>query len=200
MNFFAGYGLGWNVMDYRGHKLLWHSGNADGMPSYMAILPDDRIAVLVMYNSWVAPTLHGDLAARILDHYLGLPTRDYAAETLAAAARAAAPAPAAPPTALPPLDPAAYAGTYGSDLYGPIFVNRTASGLVLKMGERGDEADLLPLSRDRFILRWRDRVLGDNGYDTRIAFALDPQGRVTRLTMRVGRDDIEATRTEAPAA
>src|SRR6185436_11936969 len=32
VNFFAAYGLGWQVMDHRGHPMLWHSGNADGMP------------------------------------------------------------------------------------------------------------------------------------------------------------------------
>ena len=31
-------------MDYRGHKLLWHSGNADGMPCFMALLPEERSA------------------------------------------------------------------------------------------------------------------------------------------------------------
>ena len=64
VQFFAGYGLGWNVMDYRGHKLLWHSGNADGMPSYMALLPERRIGVVIMLNSWIAPFLHGDITSK----------------------------------------------------------------------------------------------------------------------------------------
>jgi CubicO group peptidase (beta-lactamase class C family) len=29
---FATYGFGWNIMDYRGEQMFWHSGNADGMP------------------------------------------------------------------------------------------------------------------------------------------------------------------------
>ena len=199
VQFFAGYGLGWNVMDYRGHKLLWHSGNADGMPSYMALLPERRIGVVVMLNSWKAPFLHGDIASRILDHYLGLPTRDYAAETLAltraAEARAAA-ARTEPPAGLPPMDLAAYAGDYRSDLFGPISVRREAQGLVLKMGE-GEEADLRPLNRDSFALRWRDRVIGEDN-DTNIVFALDDQGRVVRLSMQVRRDLIEASRVAGP--
>jgi hypothetical protein len=45
-----------------------------------------------MLNSWIAPFLHGDVASRIFDHYLGPPTRDYAAETLAALHRPDPPA------------------------------------------------------------------------------------------------------------
>lgn len=203
VRFFAGYGLGWNVMDYRGHKLIWHSGNADGMPSYMAILPERRIGIVVMLNSWKAPYLHGDLASRIFDHYLGLPTRDYAAETLAlmrqAEARAAARQETGTPArlGLPPLELAAYAGDYRSDLFGPISVWAGSSGLLLKMGE-GEEADLAPLGRDAFAVRWRDRVIGEDN-DTRLAFALGPEGQVARLTMQVRRDFIEAARV-APEA
>ncbi|HEX8216184.1 MAG TPA: serine hydrolase, partial [Allosphingosinicella sp.] len=195
VRFFAGYGLGWNVMDYRGEPMIWHSGNANGMPSYMALLPGRGIGVVVMLNSWIAPFLHGDIASRILDHYLGLPTRDYAGETLARtrAAEARAAAAPAPPTlpASPPLDLASYAGRYLSELYGPISVRREASGLVLKLGD-GDEADLRPLARDVFDVRWRDRV--HSFRDTRLAFALDAQGRVASLAVRVGRDDVEARR------
>lgn len=196
---FAGYGLGWNVMDYRGHKLLWHSGNADGMPSYMALLPNERIGVVVMLNTWQAPYLHGEIAARILDHYLGLPTRDYSAELLArtraADARAAvAPKPAATARPTPPMDLAAYAGFYSDDLYGPILLRLEGAGLVLRMGEKGEAADLAPLDRDVFALRWRDRVIGEDN-DTRAVFGLDPDGGVTRLSMKVRRDEVEATKT-----
>ncbi|HYD13704.1 MAG TPA: serine hydrolase [Allosphingosinicella sp.] len=198
VRFFGGYGLGWNVMDYYGHKLLWHSGNNDGVMSYMALIPERRLGIVVLQNSWIAQNLRFDLASRILDHYLGLPTRDYAGETLRAARAAqarAAPAPAGPPPAvLPPLELGAYAGLYRSDLYGPVSVTRTARGLVLKLGE-GDEAVLTPLSRDTFAVRWRNRIWGEFG-DTRVTFALDDSGRPARLSMLVVRDRVEARRVE----
>jgi hypothetical protein len=197
VRFFAGYGLGWNVMDYRGEKLIWHSGNANGMPSYMALLPERRIGVVVMLNSWIAPFLHGDIASRILDHYLGAPERGYSAETLAATRAAEARAAAAPPPPSPPAGPplalASYAGNYASDLYGPIPVRLEAGALVLKLGD-GEEADLRPLARDVFAVRWRDRV--NEFRDTRAAFTLDAQGRVVHLTMTVGRDLVEAHRAD----
>jgi CubicO group peptidase (beta-lactamase class C family) len=33
VDYFAGYGFGWQVFDYKGRPMLWHSGNGDGMPS-----------------------------------------------------------------------------------------------------------------------------------------------------------------------
>src|SRR6185369_8600967 len=68
---FAAYGLGWQVWDYRGEPLIWHSGNAVGIPSYMALLPKQKLGVVVMINSWVAPLLHAAIANRIIDYYLG---------------------------------------------------------------------------------------------------------------------------------
>jgi CubicO group peptidase (beta-lactamase class C family) len=118
---FAAYGLGWNIMDYRGHKLLWHSGSADGMPVYTALLPADRIGVTVMVNTWGAPTLHGALASHIFDVLLGLDkTRDWSAEALAATKRGAArdaeeraaAEKARKAAARPSLPLAAYAGVY----------------------------------------------------------------------------------------
>jgi CubicO group peptidase (beta-lactamase class C family) len=193
VKFFAAYGLGWQVMDFRGHRMLWHSGSADGMPVYMCILPDDRLGVLVMTNSWESGVLHGALAARILDTLLGNPLQDTAAEVIAAQRRASAPAPepqriaGAKPSR--PLD--AYAGTYTDPLYGDMVVTHDGGRLALQFGG-GEKADLEPWHYDVFRVRWQDRV---NGWtDTFAQFALDAEGKPRRLDMRVGRDDVEAVR------
>jgi hypothetical protein len=36
----------------------------------MAILPDQRIGVVVLVNSWIAPTLHGAIVSRVFDMLL----------------------------------------------------------------------------------------------------------------------------------
>ena len=79
----VGYGMGWQVMDYRGHALLWHTGNGDGQIAFMALLPRDRLGVVVLVNTWSAPFVHAALVNRILDTYLGYPPRDWAGEALA---------------------------------------------------------------------------------------------------------------------
>ena len=123
----VGYGLGWQVMDYRGHPLLWHTGNGDGQIAYMALLPRERLGVVVLVNTWSAPLIHAALVNRILDTYLGHEARDWAGETLArvpatlraqdSAMRAVAEMKSDAP---PPLPLSAYAGRYDHPLFGPI--------------------------------------------------------------------------------
>jgi CubicO group peptidase (beta-lactamase class C family) len=204
VEFFAAYGLGWQVMDYRGHAMLWHSGNANGMPTYMATLPKEKIGVAVMINTWAAPFLHGALASRILDSLLGLPTRDYSGETLAAyqrgvkrdaderAAREASRVAGTKPSAA--LDQ--YQGIYVDPLYGNMIVAREDDHLVLRFG-RGEIADLTHWQYDTFAVRWRDPVDRED-YPTFAAFALDESGRPSRFEMQLNRDRIAAIRSAAP--
>ena len=200
VNFFAGYALGWQVMDFRGHKLIWHSGSQDGMPVFMALLPDDHIGVMVMVNTWAAPTLHGALASRILDRLLGVAEpRDWNAEALAGYKRAVAREsearaatekahiPNAPPSR--PLD--AYAGTYVDPLYGDMTIAMENGALTLQFA-RGQRADLSPWNYDTFRVRWRDRVYED--FDTFLAFSLDPRGKPHRFEMRLNYDTVVAAR------
>jgi CubicO group peptidase (beta-lactamase class C family) len=79
----VGYGLGWQIMDYRGHPILWHTGNGNGQIAYMVLLPRDRLGVVVLVNTWSAPLVHGALINRIVDTYLGYEPRDWAAEAFA---------------------------------------------------------------------------------------------------------------------
>jgi CubicO group peptidase (beta-lactamase class C family) len=200
VEFFAAYGLGWQVMDYRGHTMYWHSGNANGMPTYMAILPKEKIGVAVMINTWAAPVLHGALASRILDSLLGLPTRDYSAETLAAYQRAvkrdAEERAARETSRVAGTKPSAaleqYAGVYVDPLYGDMTVVREGDHLTLRFGV-GEIADLTHWQNDTFAVRWRDPVDRED-FPTFAAFALDENGRPSRFEMRLNRDRIVATR------
>ena len=75
--------VGFHVWDYRGRVMLWHSGRGNGQFAYMALLPKEKLGVVVLINSWRAPILHGALASRVLDHYLGLLPRDTVGDALA---------------------------------------------------------------------------------------------------------------------
>ncbi len=82
LRFAIGYGFGWQVWDYRGTPLLWHSGSGDGESAYLALLPEHRLGVVVLVNSWKpgGSAFNVAVASRILDYYLGAPARDYLAE------------------------------------------------------------------------------------------------------------------------
>ncbi len=189
VQFFAAYGLGWQVMDFRGRRMLWHSGNANGMPVYMALLPDEKIGVCVMVNSWNAPVLHGALASRIFDVLLGVKEpKDWAGTP-------EPPRPSNEPKRIAGTQPSrpldAYAGTYADDLYGDMTVALRDGKLTLQFGP-GLVADLEHWHYDVFRARWRDRTY--EYADTMVTFALDPEGTPRRLTMQVWRTEIDARR------
>jgi CubicO group peptidase (beta-lactamase class C family) len=197
---YAGYGLGWQTTAYHGRRMLWHSGSADGMPVYMAILPEDHIGVFVATNTWTAPTLHGALASRILDDLLGFPPRDWAGESLAGYKRGferdrqaqAEVEKARVPNTSPSRPLEAYAGTYADPLYGELTVRREGEALTLQFA-RGEMADLTHWQNDTFRVTWREPVYREN-FSTFAAFSIDPRGVVKRLEMRLNRDDVTALR------
>jgi len=199
VDFFAAYALGWQVMDFQGHPMLWHSGGADGMPSYMAILPREKIGVCVMVNTWGAPTLHGAIAARILDTLLGTKNpRDWSAEALQGHQRnvargmeeRAAEEKARIAGTKPSRPLENYAGTY-EELHGAMVIRHDHGKLTLQFAG-SDTAELQHWHYDTFRVRWTDRVY--EPYDTFATFALDSRGTPKAFEMRLNRDLIVAKR------
>lgn len=192
----VGYGLGWQVMDYRGHPMVWHSGNGDGQIAYMALLPRDRFGVVVVVNTWSAPLVHGALVSRILDTYLAYGSRDWAGEVLirvpqvvAAQDSAARAIEAMRSQAPPPFPLATYAGRYDQPLFGPIFIRAELSGLTLQMGE-GQVADLEFHGGDGFYVKWRDPHFREY-YGTHVSFEAAGDS-ILSLRTRINRDEFTA--------
>jgi len=203
-----GYGLGWNVMDYRGHQMIWHSGNGDGQPALLTIFPDDHLGIVVMLNTWVAGTLHGLLTNRIADTYLGFPSRDWSGEVLPRkgqirgdyAQGLSALQPSRNPNAPPTHDLAAYAGTYIDSLYGQQTVRLSEGHLTLQMGgPKGQICDLGQWNGDTFVTMWRDPLFREL-YPSLVTFSADPRGTIAQLTLHINRDHIVSSRVAAEKA
>jgi len=67
----AWYGLGWRVVDYQGHRLVWHAGAVQGFRAVIAMLPDHDFGMVLMWNA-ESPVPTG-LMPTLMDRYLGLP-------------------------------------------------------------------------------------------------------------------------------
>ncbi|HEX5870424.1 MAG TPA: serine hydrolase domain-containing protein, partial [Longimicrobium sp.] len=76
---FTAYGLGWFMQDYRGRKLTMHTGSIDGMTALVAMVPEEKLGLVVLINLDHAELRHA-LMYRIIDAYLGGPARDWSAE------------------------------------------------------------------------------------------------------------------------
>ena len=197
----VGYGMGWQIMDYRGHPMLWHTGGGDGQIAFMALLPRDRLGVVVLVNTWSAPLVHAALINRIFDAYLGYEPRDWAGEALArvpamvsaqdSAMRAMV---AMRTTVPPPLPLERYAGRYDQPLFGPVFIRKGSSGLTWQMGE-GQTADLEYHGDGAFFLRWRDLLYREN-FGTHAQFTVRGD-TVTSLTVRINRDEFTAIKARS---
>jgi beta-lactamase class C len=69
----AGYGLGWRVYDYSGHRVVFHGGAVQGYRGLMAMMPERDLGVVVLWNS--ESSLPSGLLPTILDRAIGLPAK-----------------------------------------------------------------------------------------------------------------------------
>ena len=126
---FNGYALGFGVRDYRGQKLVTHTGGLPGYLSRVAMLPDKKLGVVVLTNAESGAAFDA-IAWQVLDHYLGVPKFDWLgnyAKVVArfdsiTAAEDQATAAARDSTSHPSLPLARYAGTYRDSWYGDVSV------------------------------------------------------------------------------
>ena len=186
---YRGYALAFIVQEYRGHKLVTHTGSLPGYVSRVAMLPDQRLGVAVLTNQEAGAAFDA-IAWRILDYYLQAPRTDWLAGYLAAQARedsasaaaereAGAAGGAMGPPSLP-LD--AYAGTYRDAWYGDVTITSEAGGLVIRFSKTPVlVGDLEHFGYDTFIARWRDRELRADAY---VTFDLEPGGVIREVRMR----------------
>lgn len=200
---FAAYGLGWQVWNYRGHKLLWHSGSGEGQRVYMALLPGEALGVAVLINSAKAGiALNGAIASRVIDHYLGAPARDYAAEyrtsweanaARQAQERAALEQVLQHGTAeAPPVPASSLTGRFRDQLGVWIDVRQESDGLHLRYG--GGEDGLLQHMRGaQFRVRWEHPAHAE-GWASTIDFILDQAGVAKHVRLDIEGDICDGAR------
>ncbi|MFY7998280.1 MAG: serine hydrolase domain-containing protein [Candidatus Kapaibacteriota bacterium] len=73
------YGLGWEIMQYRGQELLGHNGAYSGVLTKICMIPSERLGIAVLTNS-DAHVFHELLSWQIVDAFLNVSAPDYAEE------------------------------------------------------------------------------------------------------------------------
>jgi len=186
---FAGYGEGWSLSDYRGQKLVWHTGGWPGMVSRVTLVPEKNLGVVVLTNQEVGAAFNAVTMA-VLDAYLGAPETDWVAAYAAAVAKAqdkadegwAAHQAARDPKSTPSLALGGYAGTYRDPWYGEVFVELRGKALRLRFGKTAQLVGTMEhWQHDTFIVRWDDRSLNADAF---VNFSLDPDGKVREVRMQ----------------
>jgi CubicO group peptidase (beta-lactamase class C family) len=169
---FAGYGLGWEVRDSFGRKVVSHTGGVPGTVTWISMVPELQLAVMVFTNqqSGVAMEVVGN---QILDAYLQAPKRDWVDIGIAFDARRSEQTKAIEDEARkvgasaspPPLSLDTYAGCYIDAWRGAATVRRQGDTLILKFSRTDRlEGELSPYRGNVFIVRWNDRSLDADAY------------------------------------
>ncbi len=189
---FRGYALGLETRDYRGHKILTHTGGLPGYVSKVTTVPDLKLGVAVLTNQESGEAFNA-ITFDVLDAFMlpaGSPPADWlavykalrdrdAARTRATEEKAAAGRDRA---SKPSLALERYAGTYTDPWYGDVAIAPENGALAIRFTKTPALVGTLEhFQHDTFIARWRDRELRADAY---VTFALNPDGTIDQAKMR----------------
>jgi CubicO group peptidase (beta-lactamase class C family) len=187
---FQAYGLGWNLRDYRGKKLVGHTGMLSGFVSRTTMLPDLKLGIVVLTNG-ESTSAHSAIANTILDHYLDEGSKaDWIAVYQARESKAEAEAKAAVGKSAgtrktgtnPSLPLASYAGRYRDAWYGDVRIEEHQGKLAIRFTHTPDLAgELEHWQYDTFVARWKNRTLDADAY---LSFTLKPDGTIGEMRMQ----------------
>jgi len=185
---FAGYGEGWNITDFRGEKLVWHTGGWPGMVSRLTLVPEHELGVIVLTSAEQGAAFHA-ITLRALDAFLDAPRTDWLAAYSASVAKAKSKSDddwqkhlaARDADSKPSLPLADYADTYRDPWYGDVVIANEGGKLVMRFSHTRElVGDLEHWQHDSFIVRWRERWLNADAF---VDFDLDHDGKVRGVRM-----------------
>ena len=186
---FAAYGLGWSLRDYRGLKIVAHSGALTGMYSRVMLVPELKLGIALLTNQQ-AMNSQNVAAWHVVNHFAGGPPIDWV--TAFAKANAESSEKFADEEkklvegrardTKPSLPLAEYAGTYTDPWYGDATLTLENGRLVMRFSRTPDLiGDLEHYHYDTFIVRWRRRALDADAF---VTFSLNTEGKVERIRMK----------------
>jgi hypothetical protein len=184
---FAAYALGWGVQDYRGRKLVGHTGGVAGFVSRVMLVPEENLGIVILTNAEEGMAFES-IMYHVLDGYLGTGTTDWitafheaeekgqseAEEEMkkAASGRAA--------DSKPSLALEKYAGKYEDAWYGPATVRMENGKLMFSLDHTPTGiGELEHWQYDTFKAKWKDRTVED----AFLVFSLDAKGGIDHFTM-----------------
>jgi CubicO group peptidase (beta-lactamase class C family) len=197
---FSGYGLGWELYDYHGWKIIAHEGGTDGILSRLVLVPEENFGFVILSNS--VSSITTALEYYILDQYWqgksydwsALYLEDFIAYREDTKREWEAYLAGGDTTVGPSLEPAGYAGLYGCELYGNVEVREEKGQLLLDfLPSEKMVGDLEHFSGDTFLIRLRDMPALPQGT---VKFFLDPGGKAAELRVEIPSPDFDFTELE----
>lgn len=193
---FKGYALGFRVQDYRGYKIVTHTGGLPGYLSLVVMIPELKLGVTVLTNQESSAAFNS-IGFYILDKFLGVQEYDWITaynkvlkrrklrtnETLEIARNLRN------TSSNPSLALEQYAGKYEDIWYGKIDIIYDKDQLIMKFGHTPDLAGTLEhWQYETFVVRWHDRSLRADAY---VTFYLNEKGKIELARMKPFTPDVD---------
>lgn len=181
----TGYGYGWGITAYEGHRIIEHAGGIHGFLTDAKRLPDDRLFVAVLMNSSAGEPPPTYLAMKIAAVTIGRPYHD--------------------PVAVP-LEPAVlarYEGVYRDEqgAQQERAVIRKGDHLAIR-GPEGRETDLFAASPAEFFQRYSFAriTFREDAAGNVVAMETRDRGSPVQVAARTGKPLSDAPTSDAPPA
>lgn len=190
------YALGFLVHDYRGHKIVTHTGGLFGAVSKLTMVPDLGLGIVVLTNQESGDAFQS-ITQKVLDHFIGAPAFDWVAAFKTVADRRLASTAAANRATAANRDSASqpslalekYAATYTDVWYGDVTMTVQDGKLAMQFSRTPELTGTLEhYQYDTFIVRWRDRTLRADAF---VTFALNPDGSIDQVKMKAVSPDTD---------
>ena len=185
----TGYGMGWGLQYYEGKRVSRHSGATDGMTSFLMLMPEEDLGVIVASNlfgnfrpaviNYVLDAMLGiDREKDWHDHYYD----QYLAEKENAMERRRAIEERRQENTSMSLSPEAYTGHYHHKIYDNAEIRlNEEGGLIMQLWDNPDMiADLEHWHYDTFRAHWRNPSMREKF----ITFDLDNRGDIKHLNVK----------------
>jgi CubicO group peptidase (beta-lactamase class C family) len=193
---FAAYGLGWFINEYRGHKMVWHTGGLPGFVTRVTMIPDSKIGVIVLTNQESGAAFEA-VTYYILDNLFNTIDTDWIGRysELVSKFRNEADQKVAEMDSLrnkdsePSLPLEKYAGKYRDKWYGTVEVKYDNGKLYMNFDHTPElSGELVHWQYDTFVARWKDRTLHGDAF---VTYSLNPDGSVAGIKMEKFRPDTD---------
>ncbi len=195
---FKGYGLGWELMNMHGSKVVAHGGGYDGMISRTVMVPGMKAGIVVLTNSltslsyaatykWL-DVLHGidkgeDWSSLFLDFSKSREENKTRQRAIAEEARVTGTSPS--------LDLEKYAGTYRDKIYGDLKIRVIGDQLAFQFVHTSlFRGSLRHWHYDTFQLNWGTQMMLPSGT---VQFTLSPDATVKGVAIDVPNPDFDFT-------
>lgn len=184
---FTSYGLGFRLKDYHGFKHVSHTGGLLGMVTYIAMIPDHKLGIVVLTNQETGSAMRA-IMENIMEEYLDIGDQDWtkryaelgAVQRALALSQVAAENANANAKSLLALNE--YMGTYKDPWFGLVTISKKDGALYFTAHKsRKLKGRLSPFKFNSFKVIWDDRSFNADAY---AMFSTDFEGKVNGLKMK----------------